>query len=142
MAASKKNSKKKENDVEAFEDEDLEDEDIEDDDVDDAEDEDEDEDDEPLKAKGRKKDSEDEDEDDEDDDEDEDENRLTDVGFAPFIVSENQEWEIADIIASADSGDVIYLYAPPALDDDDEPTSPAKWYKLVPVKIGEVLAEG
>lgn len=135
MAKKKSQSQRKKEDagVEAFDedDEDLEESDVEEDDDEEETDDDESDDDDS------------DDDDDEDDDDEEDDSKdevITDVGFAPFIVSENQEWEIGDIIASADVGDIIYLYAPPELDDDDNPKSPAKWYKLVPVSIGELLA--
>lgn len=83
-------------------------------------------------------DAEDEDEptdeaDDEGDDEDEEEEEVQEVGFAPFIIHENAEWDLEDVIDEADTGETLYFFRPPS---EDNPV--AKWYKLQPIEVGEV----
>lgn len=93
------------------------------------EDEVEDEDDEPTADAEA---DEDEEDDDEVEDEDETESEPVDLGFAPFIIHDNAEWTLEDVIDEAAPGETIYFFRPPT---DDE--TPAKWYKLQPVEVGE-----
>jgi hypothetical protein len=107
--------KNKKDDVEAFEDEDVEDVDDEDEDDDDDADDDDDE-------------NEDDDTDDDDDEE------PFEPGFSPFLITENAEWDLNEIIDSVNPGEDVYFFKP---SDPDERT-PAKWYKLQSVNIGEL----
>lgn len=127
MAAKKTNAKKK--GVEAFEEE-LDDEelaaleDLEDDEEDDEDD-----------ADGDESDDESDDDDDEvddDGDEEDDEAEEDPNAFKPFIIHEDQEWELNEIVGAADNGEIIIFY------DLDT----GRWYKLLPIKVGEVPTEG
>jgi hypothetical protein len=79
-------------------------------------------------------DEEDEDEEEaEEVDEDEEEAEPVDLGFAPFIIHDDAEWDLNDVIDEAEPGQDIYFFRPPP----DEET-PAKWFKLQAVQVGEV----
>lgn len=77
-------------------------------------------------------DEEDAEEVDEDDDEEEEAAEPVDLGFAPFIIHDEADWTLEDVIDEAEPGQDIYFYRAPA----DEET-PAKWYKLQAVEVGE-----
>jgi hypothetical protein len=123
MAAKNKNKSNRRNRIEAEVEAEEDETEVEDEETDeDADDEDEDESD----------DEESDDEDEEDDDEDEPEAEPVDLGFNPFIIHEDADWELTEVIDEADPGESIYFYRPPA----DEET-PAKWYKLQSIEVGE-----
>lgn len=69
------------------------------------------------------------DEDEESDDDDDDDDEEDDFSnFKPFIVHEDQEWELEDVLANASGGEVVTLYH----------LESGHWYKLQPIKVGEV----
>lgn len=67
---------------------------------------------------------------DEDDDETDDEDEEEDdyANFKPFIVHEEQEWDLDEVLGNADGGEVVTLYH----------LESGHWYKLQPIKVGEV----
>lgn len=128
---------KKESGVEPFEPEDEVIEDSDDDDNDQEDDVSK----ETAKAKARRAEAEtDDDEDDdedvedsaEDDDEEEDDDDDTEddefAGFKPFIVHDEQEWDLDEVLGSADGGETVVIYH----------LESGHWYKLQPIKVGEV----
>jgi hypothetical protein len=66
----------------------------------------------------------------EDDDEDDDEEPDEYAAFTPFIVHENQEWELDDILTESNPGEDVFLYH----------LQSGHWYKLAAIKIGELPA--
>lgn len=66
-----------------------------------------------------------------DEDEVEETSTVDPNAFAPYIIHENQEWDLAGdegILNDVDNGQTVILY-----DLDNE-----RWYKLMPIKVGEV----
>lgn len=136
----KKNRKREVPGVEPFEDDTVNDDESEDD----TEDEIENEEDNVAKesAKKRKKDEDEEEleveddaEDDDEDDEDDEDEVEAPVGFAPYIIHEEMEWDLEDVVDNAEPGEDIYFYRAPT---EDSPT--AKWFKLGSVNVGEIPA--
>ena len=76
------------------------------------------------------------DEDDEDEDEEFEEEEV-ETGFAPWVVSEEQEWELEELLQDADAGETHIFYVPP----DPKKKTGAKWYKLMPITVGELMGE-
>lgn len=73
-------------------------------------------------------DAEDEEEVDEEEDDDEDEDSS---GFTPWIYHTEADWSLSDAFTNVDKGDPIIIY-----DVDND-----VWYKLAPIKVGELPAE-